>query len=241
MRLLLDVGNTCCKSALLVGNKLAQFRSVCIDDDPTRCVTCIPRSAINAVWAVSVRDDSFNLRLVEAVQQRFSLRIRFAKIAGPTCGIRSRYTSELGVDRFMALIAAWQRYGTSCIVVDCGTAVTVDALDGTGVHCGGLIMPGLKLLEKSLYCGTDQLWPAFPLEPSLFARSTGSAVYSGCHEMWQAGIRSVCRAMSTQLGCGTIVCSGGDSARLCTAWQDAEHAPDLVLAGLVTYMHSNAC
>ncbi len=236
MQLLLDIGNTCCKSAVLINGTLAHRQSVAVDDDPDLWIAQIPSVKVSAAWAVSVRDDKFNLRLAEAIQRRFLLQTKFVKVPKSACGVSTRYAPGLGTDRFMALIAAWQMYKNCCVVIDCGTAVTVDALDNQGIHWGGLIMPGLHLLRNSLYRGTYKLNPSSSFDQKLFAQDSSDAIYTGCYKMWEAGIRTAGKAMASQLGSSTFVCTGGDSERLCTVWQDAKYAPDLVLNGLMVYV-----
>jgi len=74
-------------------------------------------------------------------------------------GVTSAYEApeKLGVDRWLALIAAHRHYVGNVCVVDCGTAITVDALQADGKHLGGLICPGLLMMKKSLASNTAEL------------------------------------------------------------------------------------
>jgi type III pantothenate kinase len=84
----------------------------------------------------------------------------------------------LGSDRWAALIAAWQHVQGACLVVNCGTATTVDALSPQGEFMGGLILPGVSLMRQSLLGGAAQLDEAngrvcdFPL-------NTADAIHNG--------------------------------------------------------------
>ena len=75
------------------------------------------------------------------------------------CGVRNYYANpaQLGSDRWAALIAAWQMQRQGCLVVDAGTAMTVDALSDTGEFLGGIITPGFDLMRKSLDGNTGSL------------------------------------------------------------------------------------
>ncbi|MDP1069535.1 type III pantothenate kinase, partial [Klebsiella pneumoniae] len=64
---------------------------------------------------------------------------------------------RMGVDRWLAMLAAWQRVGQSCWVVDCGSAITLDLLDAEGRHQGGYILPGLRLMQQSLLGNTAEV------------------------------------------------------------------------------------
>jgi type III pantothenate kinase len=63
----------------------------------------------------------------------------------------------LGSDRWAALVASWHRVHGACLVVNCGTATTVDALSSEGEFIGGLILPGLDLMHQSMLGNTAQL------------------------------------------------------------------------------------
>ena len=62
---------------------------------------------------------------------------------------------NLGVDRVLSAFAAYKIYKDSCVIIDIGTAVTVDAVTGDGTFAGGFIFPGMELLSWSLTSKTD--------------------------------------------------------------------------------------
>ncbi|MCK6407899.1 type III pantothenate kinase [Thauera sp.] len=102
-------------------------------------------------------------------------------------GVRNRYESpaRLGADRWAALIGARNTHGGPCLVVTAGTATTVDLLSAAGEFLGGLILPGVELMQQALARGTAQL----PLAEGRFAlqpRRTVDAIRSGCLQA-QAG------------------------------------------------------
>jgi type III pantothenate kinase len=119
------------------------------------------------------------------------------------CGVSNQYTLDLGADRWAALVAAWHLKNAPCVVVNAGTAVTIDALStdalstdalsieqnnpkNQAVFIGGLILPGLNLMQQSLGLATAQL-PKFEasshsvenLTADIFAKNTADAIYSG--------------------------------------------------------------
>lgn len=93
-----------------------------------------------------------------------------------------RQPAQLGCDRFASLLGARHRHpGRSLLVVTCGTATTIDALDASGRFEGGMILPGLGTMARSLALNTAQL-PAVSdatLE-KIFADNTHDAIISGC-------------------------------------------------------------
>ena len=75
-----------------------------------------------------------------------------ARVNKQACGVTNGYDDwqKLGVDRWLAMLAAYHAKPLACCVVDCGTAVTVDMLNDKGQHLGGYIVPGIDKLQHSL-------------------------------------------------------------------------------------------
>ncbi|MFZ1547626.1 MAG: type III pantothenate kinase [Candidatus Nitrotoga sp.] len=125
------------------------------------------------------------------------------------CGVRNTYEhpAQLGSDRWAALIAAWHQERASCLVVNCGTATTVDALSAEGVFLGGLILPGVDMMRSRLAAGAAQLaqtkgvWREFP-------RNTADATFSGSIQATIGAIRLQFETLAVR---GSVRCllSGG--------------------------------
>jgi type III pantothenate kinase len=90
---------------------------------------------------------------------RWRAKPRWIDSVAYQCGVRNYYAepSQLGCDRWAALIAAWELQRQGCLVVDAGTAMTVDALSDTGEFLGGIIIPGFTLMQKTLIENTASL------------------------------------------------------------------------------------
>jgi len=98
-------------------------------------------------------------------------------------GLRTLYQdpSMLGADRWAAVIGARALSNTNTLIINAGTATTIDLLGSNGVHYGGWILPGLELMQKSLEGNTAQLPLAVRDETSKgFGLSTNNAIISGC-------------------------------------------------------------
>ena len=123
------------------------------------------------------------------------------------CGVKSAYDhpGQLGPDRWAALVAARAIHQGPCLVVNSGTATTMDMLSAEGVFEGGVILPGVELMRFVLHEHTGRL----PLQPGTFSaapRNTLDAIETGC---WQAQAGAVERMMATA-GPGTLcIVSGG--------------------------------
>ena len=177
----------------------------------------------------------------------FGLPLEVASVCDGRSGVRCGYqqADSLGVDRWLALLAAWDRLGESCVVVDAGTALTVDVLvakdrkynDQTLVeHLGGYIVPGLTMMSDALYTRTDGVRPA-PADLATLGPGgdTGAAVQRGCIAMAVALVERV-RAQTASQARGAsvpLVLTGGDADSLLPfIIEPVQSIPDLVLDGL---------
>ena len=89
---------------------------------------------------------------MEEICKRWAMEIQWAAAEQSQCGVRNSYENpvQLGSDRWAALIAARSIAPKGCVVVNAGTAMTVDALSAEGVFLGGLIVPGLATMRRAL-------------------------------------------------------------------------------------------
>src|SRR5690606_23962856 len=101
---------------------------------------------------VSVRSQSANEELAGECEARRGVSPGFARAEALLAGVVNGYESplDLGADRWLAVVAAYSRLAKSCVVVDAGSAITVDLVSDQGRHLGGYIAPGLQLMRRSL-------------------------------------------------------------------------------------------
>lgn len=140
----------------------------------------------------------------------WSTRLIVVKSAASGGGVTNLYTNpgQLGVDRWCALVGARSLGLTARLVVMAGTATTVDSLDGDGNFLGGMILPGLALMQRSLARGTAGL-PLAVGGHAAFPRNTDDAIVTGCQEA-QAG--AIERAFARLAGENTsCLLSGGNA------------------------------
>jgi type III pantothenate kinase len=146
---------------------------------------------------------------------------------------------RVGLDRIAAARAAntLRTPGQPAIVIDAGTAITVDALSADGAFLGGAILPGIPLAARSLAAGTDRL-PDVAVDPhappSAIGRSTEAAIRSGLYWGTVGAVRELVQRTQHQLGGqAEIFVGGGDGLLLLVAaLPHARHVPQLVLAGI---------
>jgi type III pantothenate kinase len=161
--------------------------------------------------------------------------IEFVAAQSEQCGVSNAYENpaRLGSDRWAALIAAWQRIGQACLVVNCGTATTVDALSSEGEFLGGLILPGVTLMQHSLMHNTAQLQGESGSIQD-FPRNTADATHSGVIRATQGAIEHQYALLQTR-GPGAVACvlSGGAAAQIERhLGLRVERVDNLVLEGL---------
>jgi len=147
---------------------------------------------------------------------------------------------KVGLDRLAAAVAAnvLRPANTPAIVVGCGTAVTVNLLDGRGAFLGGTILPGFRLAAEALFGGADFL-PLARVEPNadppaVVGKNTNDAIRSGLFWGTVGSVREIMARMKQDLTAEpALFITGGDLRRLSPLVADhAHYRPHLVLSGL---------
>lgn len=176
-------------------------------------------------------------QILTLCRDRWGLEPELARVQPSCAGVSHGYRdgSRLGVDRWLATLAAFNRVEGACVVVSCGTAITVDPVTASGRHLGGYIVPGIELMRRSLFEGTDRVkveeidWTR-PLSPG---DSTEVAVNHGLAVMVSGLVETAGRLLREQGDEPTIIISGGDGALLQQhLLPRAQLVPQLVFEGL---------
>lgn len=233
MRLELDVGNTRAKWRLCDSSSVAQRGAVerCKVFDLVRAFEAsqTPRQ----VWVSSVAGEDLQEEFSSACSKAWGVRPWFARTRAQALGLNNSYAEpqRMGVDRWLAMLAAWNVTRGSCCVVDAGSALTIDFISGAGDHLGGYIIPGLDSMERALLSDTDRVRfgnaARNQLDPG---RSTEEAVYNGIL-ISQAGAVSL--ALQRVDGDPVLWFSGGNGQSLRDLiGQGGGFEEDLVLNGL---------
>ncbi|MFT5419390.1 MAG: type III pantothenate kinase [Candidatus Endobugula sp.] len=249
MFLEIDVGNTRIKWRLR-----EQQRVIATYFSPTASMVNIELifaqvdlSRVSAVYIASVVPRC-NDPLLDWCKTSLKLTPIFAEVVRQHAGVLNGYgeVSQMGVDRWLALLAAWQRTGDVCLVVDAGSAVTLDLLLSDGVHRGGYIVPGLQLMNSALFQNTDRVKMSnvqFSVEFNA-GTSTAEAVASGLPLMLLGLIERVCSEIEAiEAGRPTIIVTGGDGEYISAVLVSygvrcVEFVPELVLDGLALAIES---
>ena len=192
-------------------------------------------SKIKSITISSTRNQTYNRQLSVLLSELFDVEPFYIESKRREFGVINRYSpaGSLGVDRWAGLIAV-RSLGTSpAIVIDCGTAVTVDALNADGLFEGGVIFPGISLAIHSLD-QADNLTVAGNVNPNVFAQSTEQAMYSGVLYSIASGIDGIVMQMRKSLGYSVnVYLCGGDAGTLNDLLEhNVIREPELVLKGL---------
>lgn len=186
----------------------------------------------------SVLSEPATRAAITALQSRFSCELHSAYSSAVAAGVVNGYATpeRLGVDRWLALLAARQKQSGDVVVVDAGTAITVDLLNSAGEHLGGFIFPGIVRQVASLADGTGRIaLQASKLNPQLDAgKSTQDAVAAAI----SAALYGLICCAEQQLPSAHWCLTGGDASWVQTICAKLGLTvtlfPNLVLDGLTS-------
>lgn len=201
--------------------------------------TAQPR--LSSQWAALPRPDSVMVSNVGGAKARdaiteaclpWQIQPHFIRALQGQCGVSNGYAEpeRLGPDRWAALIAARHRHpGRPLLLIQAGTAVTIDSLDADGHFPGGLILPGVKLMLDALAGNTAEL-DRQPGKLADFPDNTADAMFSGALNAIAGAAERHYRQHATPPLC---LLGGGDADILLPLLSfPAQRADNLVLEGL---------
>lgn len=189
--------------------------------------------SIAEVELASVAGEDVRGDLLQALND--TVTVVEARTQAVACGVSNSYADPgtMGVDRWLAMIAAFHHYPGGVIAVDAGTAVTIDYVDSQGLHLGGYILPGLNLMKQALGKNTARVrGNSRDFGPPVPGTSTTDCVHHGIAWIWSSAAERL-RCEQQTRGLGAIVVTGGDAdfmAQLIGPGAVCE--PDLVFMGM---------
>lgn len=163
MKLLLDLGNSRLKWGLVNGpaQPLQARGSASYGSEGLNVLaTALDKVALSEVCYASVVDPAREAAVLSLLPPGI-IPVRFV-ITPQFASLRNTYQSQqtLGIDRWAAAIGAWAKVNGACLVINAGTATTIDLIDMAqqgGIYRGGLILPGIDMMLQSLHQGTARL------------------------------------------------------------------------------------
>jgi type III pantothenate kinase len=248
--LLLDIGNSRLKWGVLEDDAIRRTghipQHMIREKGLSVLTTKLPRR-IDTVLASNVAGTSFATRLSGVIGMHCNVDVHFARTASNACGVTNSYRQprRLGVDRWVAMIGAWTEMQAACLIVDAGTALTIDVLDDDGQHLGGQILPGVSLMAETLASRTSDL-PNIQRRAAsqgrgmeMFATTTAGAVGHGASNAVLGAIERSLAVLRENDIEPTIVLTGGDASRILKSLgEEPIHRPHLVLQGLAQLLEN---
>ena len=197
MLLTVDIGNTSIKWGLFDAERL-KHHGRCAD--ASALAAAVPMEVTEAAVASVV--PSMTDAVCEAIEKRFAVKVLvvgrdFHVKMENLCSVPER----VGADRLLNALAAFDRARGACVVVDAGSAITVDAVDEKGRFLGGAIAPGPELQAHALHEHTALLPPApFAKPQSALGRNTEQSIQSGIYWGSLGAIAELVRQISPHAG-----------------------------------------
>jgi type III pantothenate kinase len=233
--LLFDVGNSRCKWAWLEDNSwLHQGVFDNVDAAAWQNLKTVfsAMEAPEKIIASNVAGENMAAKLRE-LYSVWACPVQIVVAQPLQCGVRNLYQdpAQLGSDRWAALIGAWKHFHNACIVVNCGTATTIDALSATGEFLGGIILPGIKLMQTSLLNNTAQLVQQNGKVHD-FPKNTSDAILTGVIRATTGVIQHQYALLSAENNVHCIISGGAAIDLLAHIDLQCEHMDKLVLQGL---------
>jgi type III pantothenate kinase len=247
MQILVDIGNTRIKWAEVEDGRLSNVGNAVHRDLGERAfdsfVVAVAKRVTRVIVA-NVAGDEIGREFTERVRDCFRINPEFVVVRAEQFGVRCAYAdpSRLGVDRWIAVLAAHHLAPGAACVIQAGTAVTFDAVDARGQHLGGLILPGTRLLASSLERNTSAIGAtdapgARPTGLDLLGKTTDAAVGNGAMLALTGALERAIEAVEGSLGeRPKVYLTGGDADAL-HGWleSDVDLRRDLVLEGLALF------
>lgn len=192
------------------------------------------------IWLSSVAGIEFEAALGAALQAQGFGELHWAQAQAREAGLISSYDqpARMGVDRWLAMLAAREGRTEPVMVVDAGTALTIDLVAADGQHEGGYIIPGQRLMRDALLRDTQKV----RFEDADHATVQPGTATTGCVAagLTLAALGAVHYVLEHHAGYQLVV-TGGDGRRLLDLGLPGEWRPSLVLEGLaIKYSRSSA-
>lgn len=237
--LLVDAGNSRLKWAVLARGARGPTQALAHGGDwsPARLSEVLADGPPPArVLIGAVAGPAAESALARVFAERWACPVDFVRATARAAGVANGYErwEQLGVDRWLALIAAHADHAGATCIADCGTAVTVDVIDRDGRHLGGMILPGVRMMSDCVLARTCVPACALEVVGSPFGRSTAVALGAGGLNAVAGAIERTLVAAREALGLTPrLLLAGGDARDVASALcVHAEMRPDLVIEGL---------
>jgi type III pantothenate kinase len=241
MLLAIDVGNTQTVLGLFDGERLAEQRRVGTESERTGDELAVllrglfDLDALDGICLASTVPAL--LRSYEDFAERWTAARLLVVGPGTRTGIPVRYDDprEVGPDRIVNAVAAKERYGAPCIVVDFGTSTNFDVVSPDGEYVGGVLAPGVEISMDALFARAARLFRVdFAEPPTVIGKTTGAALQSGLVYGFAGQVDAIVARIRDELGDhAPTVATGGLADLIAPHTATIQKVdPDLTLEGL---------
>jgi len=239
VELLIDIGHSQLKAATFSDGKIRRVLEAPYLDNQSlhELLNVLDHyPTLTRVYVANVAEKSFNAVIAGYFQQFYAVSPVFVRSESNTLGVKNAYRSfqQLGVDRWLALVAVHQRIDGDVCIVGCGTAITIDVMRTSGEHLGGLIMPSAKLMQLGLNNYTTLPLLDTNISIPTLGTSTQTCMRIGTTLPIIATIEYVVNQVTVQHGLKTqCILTGGEVEQFANKLAiKFIHMPDLVFQGL---------
>lgn len=242
----MDIGNTQTHFGCFEGEELVESWRLATDGSTTSDELAHRVSGLCRLRGVEF--EAIDAAIVSSVVPRLASEYermcshylqRECLVVGPSIksgmSIRTENPREVGADRIVNAVAAFERCGDACVVVDFGTAITYDAVSAAGDYLGGAIAPGIEISIEALASRAAKLPKIDLVEPrSVVGRSTQESIQSGIVYGFAGQIDGIVRRMRAELGnVAQVIATGGYAPAIVPFCDTIDRIDDLLtLTGL---------
>ncbi|MBC7785739.1 MAG: type III pantothenate kinase [Burkholderiales bacterium] len=239
--LVINVGNSRIAMGVFLGGELKYVRRVAVDQrEDLEGVIAETWGQMTDLEEADVAGASVNPAVADVVAKAvFRATGKTVQWVGKDIDLPMKVLTEkpaeTGVDRVCVLAAAYEQMQKACVVVDAGTAITVNLCNDAGEFLGGAITPGATMMLDMLHDNTASLPAVTLVVPSgAIGKNTQEAMLQGVYYGARGIVKELVENYATELGIWPdLICTGGDAETLFGGWE-LVHAisPDLVLYGI---------
>jgi type III pantothenate kinase len=240
MQLLIDLGNTRLKWALLAADGISS-RGAFVHSGAgiagVLATAWTSLSGVRRIYVASVAPLALDVELEAFTRQKFGIEPEFLRSPAAALGIRSAYgePARLGIDRFLGLAALHAAHARAQVLVGVGTAMTLDAIDADGTHIGGWIVPSPALMRESVLARTARVAADVGHDVE-FADNTADGLHAGSlHAASGAVERFAANAARHFQAWPAVVLTGGGADEIAPLLPGAERRDGVVLDGLALW------